>query len=86
VAVHSDRAYLSTMPFDRAMVKLDFKMALYCIRRDCMLEAVCTHIPNLLHFIRSAYTETPFSASVISRFFLRRVCSRETPWVPCSSV
>jgi len=48
------------MPFDRAMVKLDFKNAFNCIRRDCMLEAISIHIPNLLHFVQSAYTESFF--------------------------
>jgi len=57
VAVHTARAYLSSMTQDRAMVKLDFCNAFNSIRRDSVLEAVNRHIPELLPLVLSAYGE-----------------------------
>ena len=45
-AVHAARCFLSSMPSDHAMVKLDFKTAFNSIRRDKMLEACLRFAPE----------------------------------------
>ena len=42
-AVHSSRLYLSNLPPDHVLLKLDFKNAFNSVRRDKMLEAAKEH-------------------------------------------
>jgi len=54
-AVHATRQYLHQLTSDYAIVKLDFKNAFNTLRRDCMLEALSSTIPELFTFVHSAY-------------------------------
>ena len=60
-AVHATRRYIDSIRDspDRAIVKLDFKNAFSCLRRDCMLEAVQQWIPELYAFCHNAYSGHP---------------------------
>ena len=55
-AIHAGRVYIDHLPPDKALIKLDFKNALNSIRRDKLLEAVKTYIPDLLPYMHSAYS------------------------------
>jgi hypothetical protein len=57
-AIHSARSYLSEIPSDLVMVKLDFKNAFNSIRRDAVLKACLEHPPELypLVFSYSSYS------------------------------
>lgn len=55
-AVHTARRYTQNLPADQVLVKIDFKNAFNCVRRDTILEAVALHIPELLPFATSAYS------------------------------
>ena len=55
-AVHASRVYLTHLPNEKAMLKVDFKNAFNSIRRDKMLKAVKLYVPNLLPFVSSAYS------------------------------
>ena len=59
-AAHAARIYLHNMAPDHLMLKLDFRNAFNCLRRDRMLEAVRNWAPELFPFIHSAY-EKPSS-------------------------
>ena len=54
-AVHASRIYLRNMQEHHLLLKLDFKNAFNCLRRDKMLAAVSEKAPKLLPFIHSAY-------------------------------
>ena len=60
-AVHATRRYIDSIRDspDRAIVKLDFKNAFSCMRRDCMLEAVLQWISELYAFCHNAYSGYP---------------------------
>ena len=55
-AVHAARTYLSSMPSDHALVKLDFKNAFNSTRRDRMLEATLSFAPDIFPLVYSAYS------------------------------
>ena len=55
IAIHSARVYLSNLPHDHLILKLDFKNAFNTIRRDKMLLAVKDLAPSLLPFVHSVY-------------------------------
>ena len=57
-AVHAARLFLQGMVDDQVMLKLDFKKAFNCIRRDKMLKAVEDLAPIILPFVASAYCST----------------------------
>ena len=59
-AAHAARTYLHNMELNHLMLKLDFKNAFNCLRRDKMLEAVRECAPALFHFVHSVY-ERPSS-------------------------
>ena len=59
-AAHAARSYLQHAQADRLLLKLDFKNAFNCLRRDKMLEAVQKVAPELYPFVHSAY-EKPSS-------------------------
>ena len=54
-AVHASRIYLQNMQEHHLLLKLDFKNAFNCLRRDKMLAAVSEKSPELFPFIHSAY-------------------------------
>ena len=54
-AVHASRIYLQNMQEHHLLLKLDFKNAFNCLRRDKMLAAVSEKAPELFPFIHSAY-------------------------------
>jgi len=55
-AVHAARSYLASCPSGSAFIKPNFVNAFNCIRRDCVLEAAAFHIPELLPFLLSSYS------------------------------
>ena len=55
-AVHAARNFLSSMPSNHALVKLDFKNAFNSIRRDKMLEASRNLAPDIYPLVFSAYS------------------------------
>ena len=57
VAVHATRRYLQSLPFNHIFVKIDFSNAFNSVRRDVILEAVQRHIPELLPYASSCYSE-----------------------------
>ena len=59
-AARADRQYVGPMSSSQVMVKIDFKNAFNCLRRDKILEAVRSTCPELFHFVYSAYS-TPSS-------------------------
>ena len=64
-AVHAARKFLSNMDPDCAFVKLDFRNAFNCIRRDCMLQAVCDLAPTIYPFVHSLYSAPSLLRRVI---------------------
>jgi len=56
-AVHAARSFLLSCPAGSALLKIDFSNALNSIRRECMLEAVEAHVPELLPFLIAAYSQ-----------------------------
>src|SRR5271155_4887165 len=59
-AVHATRYYLSCLPNDHSIVKLDFQNAFNSLRRDAMLDSVSAHLPELFPFINGAYSHSSF--------------------------
>ena len=57
-AVHAARNFLSSLPLDHAMVKLDFKNAFNTIRRDKMLEATYRLAPDIYPLVYSIYSSS----------------------------
>lgn len=55
-AVHAARIFTNNLTPHQALVKVDFRNAFNCIRRDKMLAAVEEFIPSLLPFVHSAYS------------------------------
>ena len=53
-AVHATRRFLSTMPADNIIVKLDFSNAFNSLHREYMLECVSEVIPELYKFCHLA--------------------------------
>jgi len=58
-AVHACRRFMTAMPDNHVLAKLDFSNAFNSIRRDAMLNAVAQHIPEILPFCYSAYACSP---------------------------
>ena len=56
-AVHATRRFLENMSGQEAIVKLDFSNAFNTVRRDAMLNAVDTELPELYRLCYSAYAE-----------------------------
>src|SRR6201996_7829045 len=54
-AVHASRRFLKGMAVDDVLVKLDFSNAFNTVRRDSVLNAVATRLPDLYRFCNSAY-------------------------------
>ena len=55
-AAHSARLYLSNLPSDQVLLKLDFKNAFNSVRRDKMLEAIEEFAPELFPYLFSCYS------------------------------
>ncbi|PGH38748.1 MAG: hypothetical protein CRN43_13210, partial [Candidatus Nephrothrix sp. EaCA] len=58
-AVHATRRWVTTMPEDSVLVKLDFTNAFNTLRRDSLLDAVAREIPELYRFAHAAYSNRP---------------------------
>ena len=58
-AVHATRRWMTTMPDDSVLVKLDFTNAFNTLRRDSLLDAVAREIPELYRFAHAAYSNRP---------------------------
>ena len=54
-AIHATRRFLQDMPNDEAIVKIDFANAFNTIRRDAVLNAVATNLPEVYPFCHSVY-------------------------------
>ena len=59
-AAHSARIYLSNLPSDQVLLKLDFKNAFICVRRDRMLEANEEFAPELFPYLFLCYSAPSF--------------------------
>ena len=55
-AARAARQYLESMPSNHVLLKVDFRNAFNSVRRDKILEAVKSSIPELFLFVSSAYT------------------------------
>lgn len=55
-AIHATRRFLASLPEGHVIVKLDFKNAFNTIRRDSMLAAFATEVPELYRFCHAAYS------------------------------
>ena len=55
-AAHAARVYLHNLPSDHLLLKLDFKNAFNCLRRDRNLTVVREKVPELLPLVHSAYS------------------------------
>ena len=55
--MHAPHLFIDNMGPGEVLLKLDFKNAFNCLRRDKMLMAVAEHPPELLDFIYSAYAQ-----------------------------
>ena len=58
-AVHATRRWVTSMPTDCVLVKLDFTNAFNTLRRDSLLEAVARDIPELYSFAHASYSCRP---------------------------
>src|SRR6218665_3852412 len=58
-AVHATRRWVTSMPTDCVLVKLDFANAFNTLRRDSLLEAVARNIPELYSFAHASYSCKP---------------------------
>ncbi len=56
VAAHSARLYLSNLPSDQVLLKLDFKNAFNSVRRGMMLESIEEFAPELFPDLFSCYS------------------------------
>jgi hypothetical protein len=56
-AIHATRRFLESMSGDEVIVKLDFCNAFNTLRRDALLNAVSSKLPELYRFCHSAYGE-----------------------------
>ena len=54
-AVHAARSYLEECFPGEGVLKIDYKNAFNCVRREVVLNAVAVHIPDLLPFVLSSY-------------------------------
>lgn len=57
-AIHSTRRFLAQLPSDHVLVKLDFVNAFNCVRRDAVLAAVASTVPDIYRFCSLAYHHT----------------------------
>jgi len=71
-AVHATRRFLTNMPDNYVVVKIDFSNAFNCIRRDSVLAAVSASIPEIYRFCCLAYQNTS-----ILQYGQRTVASEE---------
>jgi hypothetical protein len=71
-AVHACRRFVTSMPDDYVVVKLDFSNAFNCLRRDAMLESIKTSIPEIYSFCQLAY-----NSDTVLKFGNRQILSQE---------
>lgn len=57
-AVHATRRYVEHMKPGHVLAKIDFTNAFNTLRRDCILEAVAKHFPELLPFVSSTVVDS----------------------------
>jgi len=55
--VHAARSFISSCPAGSGLLKIDFCNEFNSIRRDSMFEAVEAHVPQLLTYLDTAYSE-----------------------------
>jgi len=53
--IHATSAFISSAHDNQAVIKIDFTNVLNSLRRDSMLEAVATHLPEWFRFVASAF-------------------------------
>ena len=56
--VHAVRRYVEYLDADMTVIKLDFRNAFNTIRRDTILEAVVSAIPEVYSYVHAAYATT----------------------------
>ena len=54
-AIHATRRFLSNMPDNFVVVKIDFSNTFKCIRRDSLLAAVADSVPEINRFCHLTY-------------------------------
>ena len=67
-AVHATRRFISDLPADYVVAKLDFSNAFNNLHRDVMLSAVSTNVPEIYRFCHLAYdcsTHLKFASNII---------------------
>ena len=86
-AMHAACCFLNNMSTEQAVVKLDFANAINSLRRDCMLEAVCSIFPLIYSFVLyRCMLPRPLSDGVTILSHHLREYSRETHWAHYFSV
>jgi hypothetical protein len=56
--VHATRRFMSDMPIDHVVAKLDFTNAFNNIHRDVMLASVADNVPDIYKFCHLAYDQS----------------------------
>jgi hypothetical protein len=56
-AVHAARRYVGNLQPGQLLLKVDFRNAFNCLRRDRMLQSVLSHAPALYQFVHSVYSQ-----------------------------
>src|SRR5215471_17698081 len=59
-AVHATRRFMENMADDDVIVKLDFSNAFNSVRRDAVLHAISTKLPEIYRFCFTSYSEASF--------------------------
>jgi hypothetical protein len=57
-AAHAAGRYVRNLTEDKILFKIDFTNAFNTVRRDCMLEAVAEHFPELMAFASCSYNDS----------------------------
>ena len=80
-AARAARQYLDSMPSTHVMLKVDFRNAFNSVRRDKILEAVKSSIPELFPFVLQLILFPLIWYVDIALSCLKKVCNKGTPWV-----
>lgn len=77
-AIHATRRWVTTIPEDSVLVKLDFTNVFNTLRRDSLLEAVTRDISKVYRFAHAAYSNRPLLLYMArTTYALRRETARQ---------
>src|SRR5215470_689531 len=85
-AVHATRRFMENMADDDVIVKLDFSNAFNSVRRDAVLHAISTKLPEIYRFCFTSYNKASFLQFGDRSILSQRACSRENHLVRCCFV